>query len=337
MEFQDYYKVLGVPRDADPAAIKKAYRKLALEWHPDRHRGDDEEAAEARFKQINEAYEVLSDAEKRKRYDRFGKDWEHGQEFTPPGGARTMSREEFESMFGGESGFSDFFTSMFGDQFRSAFGGGGRRPHARYRHRGADSRAELRLTVDDAVRGGKSRFTLPTHVPCSLCGGVGFLRDHVCPTCGGTGSVHEQRTVDLTIPRNARDGMALRLAGLGEPGVEGAEAGDLILTLRLDPGRRFRLVGANLETDVAVTPWDALFGTEVDVETPDGTVVLKIPAGTKAGRRLRLRGKGLGDASGGRGDLHAVVRYELPEELTERQRELLRELRDATARSGGAS
>ena len=156
MQFQDYYEVLGVARDASADDIKKAYRKLALKWHPDQHAGGEREEAEHRFKSISEAYEVLSDPEKRAPYDRFGENWEHGQEFQPGFGERTMSREEFEAAFGGGGGFSDFFQSMFGDQFRSDFGG---RPgtQARYGHRGADARAELTLGMGDALRGGSDR------------------------------------------------------------------------------------------------------------------------------------------------------------------------------------
>ncbi|HZL98688.1 MAG TPA: DnaJ domain-containing protein, partial [Planctomycetota bacterium] len=179
MKFQDYYEVLGVPRAAGPEEIKKAYRKLALKWHPDRHKGASQKDAEERFKRISEAYEVLSDPEKRTRYDQFGQHWKHGQEFTPPPGAggrtRSMTPEEFEQLFGGSAGgFSDFFTSLFGDQFRQASARGEGR-HRRFRMRGADVQAELPLSVGEALAGGKRRFELPTTTPCPRCGGVGFL------------------------------------------------------------------------------------------------------------------------------------------------------------------
>jgi curved DNA-binding protein len=325
VEFQDYYEVLGVPRGADPGAIKKAYRRLALKWHPDRHGDEGRAAAEVQFKRLNEAYEVLSDPEKRARYDRFGENWKGGQEFTPPPGQRTMSREEFERAFGGGSGFSDFFSSMFGDKLRQDFQGRARR-HPRYRYRGADIRAELRLGVRDAIRGARSTFQVPASVACSRCGGVGLIDEHVCPSCTGLGVVQEQKTVELKIPANVRDGLVLRLRGLGEAADAGGEPGDLHLTIRLESDDTYRVRGADVEADVAVAPWEALFGTEVEVRAPTGLTRVKVPAGTRAGRKLRLRGQGLDDGQGGRGDFYVVARLTLPAHLTERQRELLREL-----------
>jgi DnaJ-class molecular chaperone len=341
MKFQDYYEVLGVPRTASPDEIRKAYRKLALQWHPDRHKGAAQADAEERFKRISEAYEVLSDPEKRGKYDQFGEHWKHGQEFTPPPGAggrtRSMTPEEFEQMFGGAAGgFSDFFTGMFGDQFRQASGGAGR--HRRFRMRGADVQAELQLSVREGLGGGKRRFELPTTAPCPRCGGVGFLGEHVCPTCMGVGQVHGRKTVEVGIPRSLRDGQTLRLRGLGEPGDAGGEPGDLLLTVRLVSDDVYRIDGADVYADVPVAPWEALAGTKLDVRTPDGVITLTVPAGTRAGQKLRLRGKGLDDGQGGRGDFYAVVRLALPEVLNERQRQLIKELSLAgpSAVAGGA-
>lgn len=333
MKFQDYYEVLGVPRNASADEIKRAYRRLALKWHPDRHEeGEARDKAEKRFKQASEAYEVLLDPEKRERYDRFGENWRHGQEFQPPPGARTMSRDEFERMFGGLGGFSDFFASMFGDQLRHDFAGGaGFRQ--RSRRRGADVRAELHLPLSVAVRGGKSSFEIPTTGPCPRCGGGGFVDEHVCPTCGGVGQVRQRRAIELRIPEDIHDGQTLRLRGLGEPGTAAGKTGDLLLTLRLDSDAAHRLVGRDLETEVQVTPWDALFGTRVDVPTPHGMATVRIPGNTRAGTKLRLRGQGLGDGKGGRADLHVVVRLALPQTLTAQQREVLRQLHD-DARAG---
>ena len=168
MKFQDYYEILGVSRDASIDEIKKAYRKLAIKWHPDRHGDSDRAAAEEKFKRINEAKEVLTDPEKRAKYDKFGQNWEHGQDFTPPqgGGWQTMDPDEFASMFGGGGGFSDFFASMFGNDMR-----GRARTHRRYQARGADVNADLRLTISDAIDGGKREFGLGTVQACSVCGG----------------------------------------------------------------------------------------------------------------------------------------------------------------------
>jgi curved DNA-binding protein len=329
LQFQDYYEALGVARDAEPEEIKSAYRKLALQWHPDRHKEGKKAQAEEKFKRISEAYEVLSDPEKRKRYDRFGEHWKQGQDFAPPPGERTMSPEEFERAFGGQGGFSDFFASLFGDQVRHDFAGAGRN-HARFRQRGADVRAELHLSATQAIQRGKSSFTVPAVATCPRCGGVGFAgagsgQEHVCPTCAGVGQVHTEKRVELTIPDGVRDGLELRLKGLGEPG-EGSAPGDLYLTLRIDSDASYRVNGDDLEAELPVTPWDAFLGAKAELRTPQGLASVTVPPETAAGTRLRLRGQGLANAEGGRGDLHAVVRLVLPSDLNPRQRELLREL-----------
>lgn len=351
MEFQDYYEVLGVARDASGDEIKKAYRKLALKWHPDQHEGEDLAGAEAKFRRISEAYEVLSDPEKRAKYDRFGRDWEHGQEFQPGagagfgGGEHTMSAEEFERAFGGGGGFSSFFQSMFGEDVKRDFGG---RPgsHPRYRHRGADARAELQLELSDALAGGKRSFKVPVRASCPTCGGTGFVQSHVCPTCGGVGQVQRTKTVELKIPDGVRDGLELRLRGLGEPGQSApgstgdgaAEPGDLYLVLRLKDDSTYRLIGDILEARVPIAPWEALSGTRVDVRTGQGTVSLKVPPGSRTGRRLRLRGQGLARSGGSVGDLEVVLEIDLPSVLNERQIELIEQAADAGAREvrGGA-
>ncbi|MEE8312495.1 MAG: J domain-containing protein [Candidatus Binatia bacterium] len=324
MKFQDYYEVLGVARDASADDVKKAYRKLAFKWHPDRSGGEDRERAEETFRRVNEANEVLSDPEKRERYDKFGENWEQGQEFQPPpgGGGRRMTPEEFEQAFG-RSGFSDFFESMFGDQFGAAYqshAGG----HARFRHRGADVRAELALPVSAALAGGKNRFEVPTMSTCESCAGVGFVGEHVCPTCVGVGRLREQKVIDLEIPKGVRDGMTMRLKGLGHPGRGDADNGDLYLTIRLVSDETYTVRGDDLEAEVPVAPWEAVAGASVKVRTADGVVAVKVPPDTRAGARLRLRGKGLSKARGGRGDFYAVVRLVLPETLDDEQRELLR-------------
>lgn len=324
MKFQDYYVALGVPRGATPDEIKKAYRALAMKSHPDRQPEAKRAAAAEEFKRINEAYEVLSDPAKRKRYDQFGENWEHGQEFAPPPGQRTMSREDFEQAFGGRGGFSDFFANVFGEDVRRDFAGQSAR-HARFRQRGADVHAELSLPATQAVVREKSSFSVPATSPCTRCGGVGFVGEHVCPTCAGVGQTRTEKRIELALPADVRDGLVLRLKGLGEPG-EDAPAGDLLLTLRVVSDERYRVLGNDLECDVEVTPWDAFLGTRADVRTTQGTASVSLPAETAAGKRLRLRGQGLADGAGGRGDLYAVVRLVLPAQLSERQRELLREL-----------
>ena len=341
VKFQDYYEILGVPRDASADAIKKAYRKLALEYHPDRHaQGDDtgREIAETRFKQLTEAHEVLSDPKKRAQYDQFGENWEHGADFKPPPGQRSMNPDDFARNFGGDGGggFSDFFRSMFGEQFGQDLGGqrGRRAPR-----RGADVRAELALGIGQAIRGGKSAFEIPARVSCEACAGAGFINNHGCPSCGGVGQKRTMRSIDLKIPDDVADGQKLRLRGVGEPGDGNNEAGDLYLTIRLRDDDVYRLLDdGTLQADVPVAPWEAIAGAKFDVRTAVGTVVMSIPAGTKAGSKLRLRGQGLMREGGKRGSFTAVVRLMLPETLTARQLELLAELGEAGSSdvSGGA-
>jgi DnaJ-class molecular chaperone len=350
MKFQDYYTTLGVSRTATADEIKRAYRKLAKEWHPDRHPQNQRKSYEEKFKAIAEANEVLSDPEKRKRFDALGEHWRHGQDFQSPpgggGGGRTMSQEEFARMFGGGragpagGGFSDFFSQMFGDMFAGGGGGGGRGPQAGRarapRSHGEDAEAEIELKVGDALLGGKRPFSLAMRVPCEACDGEGQVDMHTCPSCGGLGSAQREKTIELAIPKDVRDRQVLRLRGLGEPGAGGA--GDLLLTLRLVPDDVYRLRDDDVEADIVVAPWELLDGTKVDVAVPGGTATAKLPAGTKPGQRLRLRGQGLVRADGQRGDLFLCVRLGLPEVLTEHQQQLLRELgKDAGVVRGGAA
>jgi len=339
MKFQDYYEVLGVARDASPDEIKKAYRKLALKWHPDRNKDEDKEAAEETFRRVSEANEVLSDPDKRARYDKFGENWQHGEEFQPPpggGGARRMTPEEFEAAFG-RSGFSDFFESMFGDQYKAGFRGASTR-HARFQERGADVRAELKLAVSVALAGGKNRFELPTMSTCEGCGGVGFVGEHVCPTCVGVGRLRERKVIDLDIPAHVRDGMTMRLKGLGHPGMDGAENGDLFVTIRLLSDDSYTVRGDDLEAEVPVAPWEAVEGTAATVRTAAGTISIKVPPDTRAGAKLRVRGKGLSKSHGGRGDFYAIIRLVLPAGLDDEQRALLHKLGESVGKgvSGGA-
>jgi DnaJ-class molecular chaperone len=347
MRFQDYYTTLGVARTATPDEIKRAYRRLAKEWHPDRHPPHKRKEVEDKFKGIAEANEVLSDPEKRKRYDALGEHWRHGQDFqAPPGGGgggfRNVSPEEFARMFGGRAGggmgggggFSDFFAQMFGDMFQGQRAEG--RGRARRAERGADAEAEIELRVGEALLGGKRPFGLRIRVPCETCDGDGQLGNRACPVCGGLGSSQREQNIELVIPKDARDGQVVRLRGLGEPGEGGA--GDLLLTLRLVADDVYRLRDDDVEADIVVAPWELLDGTKVDVAVPGGTATARVPAGTKPGQRLRLRNQGLVRSDGSRGDLLLVVRVGLPEPLTDRQRELLRELgKDTAPVRGGAS
>jgi len=332
VKYRDYYEVLGVPRTASADEIKKAYRKLARKYHPDLQTGAGKAEAERKFKEINEAYEVLSDPKKREKYDRLGPQWREGMDFTPPPGAgareETFRYEGDFQGFEGFGGFSDFFESLFGDTLggRRRGRGFGRAGAARP-VRGGDVESEMELTLEEVVHGAKRRVRLQGQVLCPVCNGRGVVRQQTCPRCGGTGRVIEERDLTVNIPVGARDGDRVRLAGQGEPGESGAPAGDLFIRIRLLPHSRFRIVGQNdLETEVETMPWEAVLGTEVRIQTLDGEGTLKIPAGSRRGKRFRLRGKGLPIRGNGRGDLYVQLEINIPADIAPAERRLYEEL-----------
>jgi curved DNA-binding protein len=302
VKFRDYYEVLGAPRTATAGEIKKAYRQLARKHHPDLQPAAERAPAAERFKEINEAYEVLSDPDKRAKYDALGANWKGGMDFTPPPGPAGARAERIEWDDGG--GFSDFFASIFGrPSARSPGGGSGRsaRGATRITIPGNDVEAMLPLSLDEMLRGGRRPVTV------------------------------DGKSVEVTIPLGVRDGTLLRLAGQGEPGIDGGPPGDLYLHARLIPHPRYRVIGDDLELDLPLWPWQAVLGGPVSVETPDGQVTLKVPPGTQSGRRLRLRGRGLPRVDGSRGDLHAVARIVVPERPTDAERTAYETLKKAAA------
>jgi len=298
VKFRDYYEVLGVPRTATAEEIKRAYRQLARKHHPDLQPVSERTKAAERFKEINEAYEVLSDPDKRSKYDALGQNWKGGMDFTPPPGAewRTVDPSEWEDV----GGFSDFFGSLFGRSTGRTGRGG--RGGVRITIPGNDVEAELFVSLDEMLRGGRRRIQLP----------------------GG-------RSLDVEIPLGTREGTVLRLAGQGEPGANGGPPGDLYLHARLIPHPRYRVVGDDLEMDLPLWPWQAVLGTEVRIETPEGPVTLKVPPGTQSGKRLRLRGRGLPRANGTRGDLYTMVRIVIPERPSAAEREAYETLKRGAA------
>jgi curved DNA-binding protein len=291
LAYTDYYEVLGVPRDADQDAIRRAYRMLARKLHPDLNSESD---AEERFKELGEAYEVLSDPDKRERYDRLGANWRQQEQETPD-----VSFEEFFTRqgFGGDGG-----RVQFGDDlFERLFGGRGGGGWAGGPLRGHDQEALLELSLEDALEGGRRRLTF------------------------------DDRDIDVNFPAGVRDGQLIRLAGKGGAGREGGPPGDLYLRIALKPHSHFRRRGENdLDVDLPVAPWQAALGATVSVRTPTGNAQLRVPAGSSSGRRLRLRGRGLPKSGGGSGDLHAIVKINVPKHLSDRERELYEQLAESS-------
>jgi DnaJ-class molecular chaperone len=319
VKFRDYYEVLGVSRAASKDDIKAAYRLLARKHHPDLHQGKARAQAEEAFKAINEAHAVLSDPDKRARYDQLGPNGRAGGDFTRPSEGASTGRGEYRDL-GAEDGaaYSDFFASLFGRPRG--------RPRARHPVAGRDIETDLGLELEEASRGGCRSVTVEGSEECRTCGGTGVAGDRVCHTCGGQGAIGKPRTLEVQIPPGAREGTRLRLAGQGEPGRNGGPAGDLYFVVRVRPHRLYRVSGDDLEIDLPVYPWEAAVGTEVEVPTLEGPVALKVPPGAPAGQRLRLRERGLARRNGSRGDLYARLRLVLPATLTEEQRRLLEQV-----------
>ena len=317
VKFKDYYETLGVARTASDEEIRKAYRKLARKLHPDVNK---DPQAETRFKEVGEAYEVLSDAGKRKKYDQLGANWQAGQDFTPPPGWENMQYEfrtgprggaEFDLSDLGAGGFSDFFESLFGGGFRQGRGAGRRRTaEPEWDMPGQDQEAETAISLEDAYHGAKRSFSLQAAEPDPS----GRLR-------------RRTKTYSVTIPPGTAEGARIRLAGQGAASVPGGQAGDLFLRVHIEPHPFFRLKDHDLEVDLLLTPWEAALGAHVSVRTMDGKADLKLPAGTQSGQRLRLRGKGLPHHGGSeRGDLYAIVKIMVPKDLTSREKDLFQEL-----------
>ncbi|MBT5435195.1 MAG: molecular chaperone DnaJ [Rhodospirillaceae bacterium] len=353
MAKRDFYEVLGIDRGADGTMIKKAYRKLAMEHHPDRNA--DNPDAEAKFKEANEAYEILKDEQKRAAYDQFG-------------------HSAFEGGMGGGGNPGDFgssFADVFDDLFGEFMGGGGRRRGGRSSgQRGADLRYNMEVTLEDAFAGKQAKIRVPTAISCDSCGGSGaddpeataictscaghgkvraqqgfFSIERTCPTCGGTGKVirdpckvcsgsgriQKEKTLNVTIPAGVDDGMRIRLTSEGEAGVRGGPAGDLYIVLGVKPHPIFQRDGGTIYCPVPITVTTAALGGAIEVPTIEGKrAKVSIPAGTQAGRQFRLRGKGMTGVRGSaRGDMIIETMVETPIDLTARQKELLKEFEEA--------
>jgi len=350
------YEVLGVPKTASDDEIKKAYRKLAREYHPDRNPGDS--SAEERFKDVQTAYDLLSDSEKRQAYDTFGAGGPRGY----PGGD------------GGGIRFEDFDLGDLGDLFGGMFGGGGaRRGGARRPVRGDDLEARVRISFEDSLEGAQVRVPVEVDAPCSVCHGTGaepgtapvtcpqcqgrgvvseaqglFAFSQPCPRCQGNGTIVERpckrcrgrgrervtKRYAVKVPPGARSGTRIRLKGKGEPGANGGSAGDLYVVVEVEPSPLFERRGSDLVLDMPVTYAEAALGSSVEIPTPDGPVALKIPAGTESGKLLRVKGRGAPKLKGsGRGDLLARVKVTVPKKLTKAEREALEGYRKVSRES----
>lgn len=305
VEFKDYYAILGVPRDASAEDIKKAFRKLARKHHPDVAK--DKKDAEAKFKEINEANEVLGDPEKRRKYDQLGADWQSGGGFPRPGRGRPAGSHEFN--FGG-TGFSDFFEQFFSSGSRGGFQEGvdfGTRQANRSR-RGNDIEGDILVTLEEAMNGSVRPVSLKMTDP-------------------HTGK-QETRTFQVRIPAGVTNGRRIRVPGQGESGSGGGDAGDLFLRVRHAAHPDFTTEGADVFHELDIAPWEAVLGADIPVPTLDGTVKLRIPPGSENGQQLRVRGRGLPiGKSGERGDFHAVLTVRLPGKLSDEERESWEKLR----------
>jgi len=350
MAKRDYYEVLGVNRDASEDEIKKAYRRLAMKWHPDRN--PDNPKAEEHFKEANEAYEVLTSVEKRAAYDQFG----HAGVNPQAGGA-------------GPAGFGDIFSDIFGEIF------GGQRGGRSSVYRGADLRYNLQITLEQAAHGFETKIRIPAVAECEICGGsgarkgtqpqtcptchgagqvrisqgpfsiaqtcprchgAGKINPHPCGTCSGSGRVKIQKTLSVKIPAGVDEGDRVRLSGEGEPGVNGGPPGDLYVQVQIKPHPVFQRDHDDLHCEMPVSFATAALGGEIEIPTLDGSARIKVPAETQSGRVFRLRGKGIvGVRSHSAGDLFCHVVVETPVKLTERQRELLREFEAISLEDSG--
>jgi molecular chaperone DnaJ len=356
---RDYYDVLGVPKNASEEEIKKAYRKLAMKFHPDRNQGDEGKAAEAKFKEAKEAYEMLSDGDKRAAYDQYG---HAGVDPNMRGGAP------------GAEGFGGF-AEAFGDIFGDVFGGGRGRGQGRQVFRGSDLSYAMEISLEEAANGKEAQIRIPSWDECETCHGSGakpgtqaktcgtcqgqgvvqmrqgfFSVQQTCPhcrgtgkiipepcaTCHGQGKVKKQKTLEVKIPAGIDDGMRIRSAGNGEPGTNGGPPGDLYIEIRLRKHDIFERDGDDLHCAVPISMTTAALGGEIEVPTLAGKAAIDIPDGTQPGKQFRLRGKGIkGVRSSYPGDLYCHISVEVPVKLTEHQRKLIKEL-DESLRKGGA-
>lgn len=334
MATKDLYEVLGVKRDASEKELRSAFRKLARKYHPDVNPGDKQ--AEERFKEINNAYEVLSDPDKRTKYDKYGDKWEYADQIEEM--QRQQSASDFFRRAGGAGGRSGagggqpFDLSDLGDlgdifgNLGGVFRGRGGRQSAR--RKGDDIEHPMEVTLEEAYSGTSRTLQMQVPQTCSVCGGTGQVSGATCHACQGLGSTIETKRLEVKIPPGVQQGSRVRIAGKGQSGSNGGPPGDLFLIISLQPSERFERKGDDLYEEIPVPLTDAVLGGEVEVPTLKGRVLLTLPPQTQNGRSFRLAGQGMPHLSGqGRGDLYAKVRIVLPTHLSPREKELFEELR----------
>jgi len=361
---RDYYEILGVAKNAAEEDIKKAYRKLAMKYHPDRNQGDGAKKAEEQFKEVKEAYEMLSDAQKRAAYDQYG----HAGVDPNMGGGRGGPGAE------GFGGFAEAFGDIFGDIFGGQGGGARRGGGGQQVYRGSDLSYAMEITLEEAARGKETQIRIPSWEGCETCGGTGakpgtsaktcgscqgsgtvhmrqgfFSIQQTCPhchgsgkiipdpctACSGQGKVKKQKTLEVKIPAGINEGMRIRSAGNGEPGVNGGPAGDLYIEIRIKQHDIFERDGDDLHCTMPVSMVTATLGGNIEVPTLGGKAEIELPEGTQHGKTFRLRGKGIkGVRSSYPGDLYCHIAIETPVKLTEHQKKLLKEL-DESLKKGG--
>jgi molecular chaperone DnaJ len=323
MAGKDYYQILGVSRNASEKEIKQAYRRLARKHHPDLNPND--KSAEARFKEINAAYEVLSNPEKRKKYDQFGDQWEYADQFAKAGG---QERVRWDFGKGGAT-FEYGDLSEFGDIFSSLFGDSGIASRMRRGpQRGQDIESPIEVSLEEAYHGSTRIIQFQTAEPCTACGGTGKVGNRVCTICNGTGGKVIPKRLEVKIPAGVRDGSRIRIAGEGGPGRAGGSKGDLYLVAKVLPHNLFERKGDDLYTEVSVPLATAMLGGEVRLPTLNGNLSLKIPAETQNGKVFRLAGKGMPQLGNNKyGNMFAKIKVVLPTNLTEEERKVFEKLR----------
>ena len=346
MKYKDYYEILGVQRDATQQAIKSAYRKLARKYHPDVNKSKD---AQEKFKDINEAYEVLGDEQKRKRYDTLGSSWQGGADFTPPPGFEGFNFSNFGGSQGFSSGgFSDFFSAIFGDLmsqqgssqtgfrggFSQGFGGfndfsnfGGqktssRRQKTQTQEENLDIIQNVNLTLEDIINCPTKTITITSYQTCSACHGS---KSGFCTTCAGTGIEKVTKNLTFKVPKYIKEGQKIRLKGEGKQDAYGRK-GDVYLIAKI-ADKEYEIQGSNLIKDVELLPYEAVFGAEKQITTPQGKIKIKIPPMTTSGKKLRLKGLGLQDKTGSKGDFEARIKIMIPENISSEARELYEKLK----------